>query len=233
MARTTRALDREWHNEYAHSDAGAAALRRWALTEPALRGLNDLDAVLDARRNPERAGVILAALARHAPRDGLAARTLFQALLPGLVELGLRVFRRDRRAFESVVAFAWIRICEYPVTRNGSVAGNVLLDVRKDYLRARRDAAPVEEILMASPTATVSAPSAEDLVLEASIFQDLADAAACGVISHRALDVLVRTRTGVATLEEVAEDHDTNSRYAQCIRWRAERKLRDHLPSAA
>lgn len=233
MAKTTRALDQEWQNDYAHTADGAAALRRWAATEPALRGLDDLEDLLEARTDPERAYDILAAVARHAPHDPIAARTLLQALLPGLVALALRTFRRHRRAFEDIVALAWIRICNYPATRTGSVAGNVILDVRKDYLAERRAAAPDLEILAANPTRTVSAPSAEEMALTTTIFDDLAEAARCGVIDARDLDVVLRTRTGAATLKEVGADHETTGEYAKCIRWRAERRLRDHFPEAA
>lgn len=233
MARTTRALDREWQDDYAHSTEGITALRRWEVTEPALRGLDDLDHLLEARTDPQRAQHILGALARHAPCDVVAARTLLQAMLPGLVVLALRTLRRDRAAFEDVVALAWLRICNYPPTRCGSVAGNVMLDVRKDYLAQRKAAAPEFEVLRSDPASSESAPSAEDVALATTIFEDLVDAAERGVIDARDLDVVVRTRTGQATLHEVGADHGTTGRYAKCIRWRAERRLRDHLPPAA
>lgn len=233
MAKTTRALDREWRDDYAHSPRGIAALARWQQTEPDLHGLVDLEDVLEARKDPDDAYEILAALARHAPVDQVAARTLLQALLPGLVVLALETFKRDRRAFEDIVALAWLRICSYPATRVGSVAGNVILDVRKDYIAERRAAAPTEEVLSPEPTDGISSPPAEEVAMTASIVDDLAGAVARGLVTERALDVLVRTRTGLATLDEVAADHDTTSRYAQCIRWRAEQKLRRHLSPAA
>ena len=231
--KTTRKLDDEWSDDYAHTEQGIAALARWQRTEPDLAGLVDLDDVLETRTDPDRAYDILAALARHAPCDPIAARTLLQALLPGLVALALKTFKHDRRAFEDIVALAWLRIRCYPTTRSGSVAGNVVLDVRKDYIAERRAAAPVEEILTPEPFDGVGAPPAEEVAMKTTIVDDLANALADGVVTERALDVLVRTRTGVATLEEVAADYDTTSRYAQCIRWRAEKKLRQHLDRAA
>jgi hypothetical protein len=233
MARTTRALDQEWLHDYAHSDRGITALRRWAKTEPPLQNLDDLDGLLEARTDPDQAQQILAALARHAPCDQVAARTLLQAMLPGLVVLAMRTFRQDRQAFEHVVALAWLRICNYPPTRAGSVAGNVILDVRKDYVAQRKAAAPELEVLRADPASSESAPSAEDTVLANMIFDELADAAERGVIDARDLDVVIRTRIGQATLHEVGADHGTTGRYAKCIRWRAEQRLRDHLPPAA
>lgn len=233
MPRTTRALDQEWRHDYAHSTDGIRALEKWAATEPALQGIADLDELLEARTDPDRADDILAALARHAPGDPVAARTLLQAMLPGLVALALRTFRRDRGAFEEIVGLAWLRICHYPPTRCGSVAGNVMLDVRKDYVAQRKAAAPELEVLRADPASGESAPSAEEVALAASIFEDLVDATQRGVIDARDLDVVVRTRTGQATLREVGADYGTTGRYAKCIRWRAERRLRDHLPPAA
>lgn len=233
MAKTTRALDREWRDDYATSEHGVAALERWQQTEPALDGLRSLDEILEARKDPEHAYEILAALARYSPHDEIAARTLLQALLPGLVALAFRTFKRERRAFEDIVALAWLRIRCYPTTRNGSVAGNVILDVRKDYVAERMAEAPDEEVLSPKPFDGVSAPAAEEEALAAVIMDELHGALARGVVTERALDVLVRTRTGAATLEEVAVDHGTTPRYAQCIRWRAERRLREHLADAA
>lgn len=233
MAKTTRRLDREWKDHYAHSKEGTTALRRWQRTEPALRGIEDLDALLEARRDPARAYDILAPLGRRAPYDLIAARTLFQALLPGLVALGLHTFKREKGAFEEIVGLAWIRIRTYPRSRTGSVAGNVVLDVRKDYIAARAAAAPQEELLSATPTRGFSSPPAEETALTSRIYEELAEAFAAGVVDERDLDVLVRTRTGMATLEEVAADHETTPRYAQCVRWRAEQRLRHHLEPAA
>jgi hypothetical protein len=85
MQRTTEALDHEWRTAHEHSTGGAAALARWRKREPALYGLADLGEVLACRQDSERGAAVLAALARLAPTEDLAARTLLQALLPGLV----------------------------------------------------------------------------------------------------------------------------------------------------
>lgn len=233
MSRTTDALNQEWRDDYAHSPRGTRALRRWAATEPALRGLEDLDHLLEARTDVERAGEILAAVARHASRDVIAARTLLQALKPGLLTMALRTFSHERGALEEVVALAWLRVRNYPPDRAGSVAGNVLLDVRKDYLAQRRAAAPEPEVLEADPHPHAASRSAEDVALEAAILDDLAAAADRGGVERRDLDVVLRTRLDLATLGEVGADYGISGRYAKCLRWRTERKLRAFLPHAA
>ena len=70
----------------ARAAAARRALRRWQRVHPPLRGAVDL-VLLERRRNPDLAPGILAALAALAPGSGLAARTLLQARLPGLVRL--------------------------------------------------------------------------------------------------------------------------------------------------
>ena len=94
----------------------------------------DLDELLEMRRNPTVAPRILSALARLARGDDVAARTLLQALVPGLVTLAASVGGDDPTALDEIVSLAWERIRTYPVSRPGSVAGNVLLDVRRGYL---------------------------------------------------------------------------------------------------
>jgi hypothetical protein len=85
-----------------------------------LRGVADLDALLERRRDDQAAPAILRALAVLAPGDDLAARTLLQALLPGLVRLaGMGTHPH------------------LPGRAPGSVTANVLFDVRKRY-RANR-----------------------------------------------------------------------------------------------
>lgn len=234
MMRTTRALDREWETDYEHSCAGRRALRSWCLTEPALRGLGDLGDVLEARRSRERSGQILAALARLAPSERTAARTLLQALLPGLVDLALRQFGDDADAFEELTALAWERICTYPPNRRGGVAGNVLLDVRKRYLAGRNPngwaEVPVAEVF---PDQKAAAPSAEHEVLVAIALERFFASVDSGLITERAFDMIVRSRIGDDSIEELAADHAITTDNVLCVRWRAEQRLRGELDPAA
>ena len=81
MAQILQQLDREW-SELATSPRARRALIRWANSNPDLAGNRDLNDVLAARRDPERSGPVLKALAVLAPDDEVATRTLLQAMLP-------------------------------------------------------------------------------------------------------------------------------------------------------
>jgi hypothetical protein len=83
---------------------------------PPLRGAVDL-VLLERRRNPDLAPGILAALAALAPGSGLAARTLLQARLPGLVRLAATAGRGDPGAVDEMLGLAWERIRTYPASR--------------------------------------------------------------------------------------------------------------------
>ena len=228
MQRTTEALDREWQADHENSTAGAAALARWQEREPALHGLSDLGEVLACRRDSERGPVVLAALARLAPSENLAARTMLQALLPGLVHMALRRFADDPDAVEEITAIAWDRIRTYPPERPGAVAANVIVDVRKRY-RAQR-AAIVEQLPASSSDA---APSAEEVALGRLTVEELAGAVRAGVINSNALAIILRTRLGDVPLRQVAAERNEDEHTLTCVRWRAERRLRQRLAPVA
>lgn len=235
MTRTFDALDQEWVT-LVRSEGAREALGRWAGRHPVFKGADDLGAVLRRRRNPVMARGILTALAALAPSDALAARTLLQALLPGLLCLAGTAASGDPNAPEEMLGFAWERIRTYPPTRKGSVAGNVLLDVRKDYRRQHRVEAQVESGL-AEGTLGTRGPSPEDVVVGCltlhELIEDLAVAHRGGVISRDALHLIVRTRVGGETLGEVAADTNVAAKVLKVRRWRAEQKLRQELALAS
>lgn len=231
MNSTLAALDREW-TELDRQPGTATALRRWARTEPALAGMAVPSAILDARTNPSAAPPILAALARLAANDDeLAARTLLQALLPGLVRMATTSCKDGPQSLDELVSLAWERIRTYPVTRHGSVAANVLLDVRKRYREHR--AIDVPTSLGHEPGEDDAAPSAEDVVLSRAAVDHLLAAHHCGFISDLALLLIVRTRVDEVPLHVVAAEQQATARQANCIRWRAERRLRPVLAEAS
>jgi hypothetical protein len=88
MSHTLMRLDAEWRR-LARTSRARRALKQWSIAHPALRGVADLDALLERRRDDQAAPAILRALAVPAPGDDLA-RTQLQALLPGLVRLADR-----------------------------------------------------------------------------------------------------------------------------------------------
>ncbi|HXH59447.1 hypothetical protein [Iamia sp.] len=223
-------LDREWA-ELATSPRGRRALTRWAQLHPVLEGLADLDALLEARRDPNRAPALLAALAGLAPDDQLAARTLLQSMVPGLIHLARSTGNDDPAALVELVSLAWERIRTYPRTRHGSVAANVLLDTRKRYRQHRLIEAPTSSLpIDTDPVDGHSSP--EQVVLGRLLIEDLDRARRQGAISAPMLRVILRTRVGGERLAEVAAEHDVEPRVLCQQRWRAELRLR-HLPLAS
>jgi len=231
MNRTLAALDREWA-DLNGSQASAEALSHWSEVEPALAGLPTLSAVLEKRTDPDAAPAVLAALARLAIGDRLACRTLLQALVPGLVRMATTSCHGDPAALDELVSLAWERIRTYPATRPGSVAANVLCDVRKRYREHRAVEAPVQPIL--DTRGCGQAPSAEEVVLSRQgIRDDLVAAQRDGVISETALTLILRTRLDEIPLEVAAAEQQSTAAHANCIRWRAERRLRPVLAMAS
>jgi hypothetical protein len=123
MAPILQELDREWA-ELAPSPRARRALIRWLNTNPDLAGTRDL-AEVAIRRDPAKSEPVLRALASLAPQDDIAARTLLQAMVPGIVRLATRAGNDDEAAIDELVSLAWERIRTYPSGRKGSVAANI------------------------------------------------------------------------------------------------------------
>lgn len=228
------ALDRSWAL-LVRSPEAAAALQRWkpddALAAP------DLDSLVAAiwsavKADADRAH---AALARRAPTDPTAARVLLQVLRPGLRNLGRRLALGG--SFDDVdhelLALAWERIRTYPIDRRPtSVAANVLLDVRKRYVRAVIEPATGPISLEAVPAAQwPAAPSAEDQALDAHgaslrrAHARLFAAVDRGTITPQSAAVVWRTRVQQLEDAEVAAELGVAVRTLQRRRQRAERQL--------
>jgi len=79
-----RALDDEWNRE-GRGPKARTALARWAVDDPALAALADpATLVQHCHARDEEASSLLKVVLRHAEQDTLAARTMLQAVLPGL-----------------------------------------------------------------------------------------------------------------------------------------------------
>ena len=226
------ALDRSWAT-LVHSAEAAAALDRWS-AEPALAA-PALDALVDriwaaAKPDADRAH---AALAARAPVDETAARVLLQVLRPGLRNLGRRLALGG--SFDDVdhelLALAWERIRTYPIERRPvSIAANVLLDVRKRYVR---DVLDPERLRLEHIRDDLwpTAPSAEHEALD-SVVPSLRRAHACLVeaVNRRTITattavVIWRTRVQQDDDGDVAADLGVGVRTLQRRRQRAERQL--------
>jgi hypothetical protein len=223
MASIGMALDREWAQLVSSRD-GTLALAEWKGRWAVFAGCRDLDDVLEQRRDPAAAQALLRPLALMAPSDAVAARTLLQALLPGLLALASSAGRDDPRALEELVALAWERIRTYPAHREGSVAGNVLLDVRKRYRRHRTIEAPTA--LPHEPWREPSVDQPDSLDAATAVGGLLSVAVQRGVIDRDELEVIVRSRMYDIPLAEVAVERGVSARRLGQQRWRAEERLR-------
>lgn len=228
------ALDRDWAALVASVDA-VAALDRWR-TVPALLA-PDLDTLVDrvwAAPKPD-ADCVCAELARRAPGDRVAARVLLQVLRPGLRNLGRRLALGA--TFDDVdhelLAIAWERIRTYPIDRRPrQIAANVLLDVRKRYVRAVVDPGELVIALDGVPARRwPHVPSAEHEALKAHgpslrrAHARLVSAIDAGAITPLSASVVWRTRIQEDDEADVAADLGVGVRTLQRRRQRAEREL--------
>ena len=92
MAQVLHSLNDEWAT-IADSPMARRALMRWSDVHPVLLPAGNLAEVIELGYRPDIGPEIRRALALMAPEDHLAARTLLQELLGGLVNLARRVGR--------------------------------------------------------------------------------------------------------------------------------------------
>lgn len=227
-------LDRQWA-VLVHSREASAALEQWA-TDPELRAVNLEALVRQIWRSPKPvADDALAALARRAATDQVAARTLLHALRPGLRSLGRRLAlgSSDDVIDHEIVAYAWELIRTYPYLRRPrKIAANVLLDTRKRYLRQHRaDEKALAELRDAGAENAEVAPSAEEeaeadeLASLRRAHALLAGAVGRGAITPVSASVVWRTRVQQFDDTEVADELGVGVRTMQRRRQRAERQL--------
>ena len=149
-------LEREWVDFAAHP-ASTAALHDWAIDDPLLVRFADLDSLvrfLHTAGSSAEADALLAVLARRAGTEFVAARTLLQSVLYGLVSVSARFRTTDDDADDvhaAVIAAAWERIRTYPFDRRPrSIGANIVLDsqqsVSRTLFRARVSEAPIADI---------------------------------------------------------------------------------------
>jgi len=233
------ALDRSWET-LVHSPEGGAALARWS-EEPALAA-PDLETLVEriwAATKPD-ADRAHAALAARAATDLTAARVLLQVLRPGLRNLGRRLALGGR--FDDVdvevLTLAWERIRTYPIERRPSaIAANVLLDIRKQYIRQVTEAKRLhfeylsEDLWPPSPSAESEALDSFEPSLRRA-HAHLVAAVDSGTISRVSASVLWRTRVQEDDETEVAADLGVNVRTLQRRRQRAERQLAASVTAA-
>jgi hypothetical protein len=228
------ALDRSWI-ALARRPEATEAIERWRhLPELAAASFDELIEVIWTA-DPATADRSCAALAALAGRDELAARVLLQVLRPGLRSLGRRLALGG--SFDDVdheiLALAWERIRTYPIDRRpAAIAANILLDVRKWYLRSVMDPSGGAASLDHLPDSHQPvAPSAEHEALEAvgpslrCAQARLRTAVVEGTITPLSAAVVWRTRVVQEDDAAVARSLGVEVRTMQRRRQRAERLL--------
>jgi hypothetical protein len=168
-------LDAEWR-WVAASGRAAVEFEAWRCDDPALQPLADLADLVrfaQAPGHPAESDAVLSCLARRTPDSALAARTLLQAVLYGLVRIGAD-FKggadSDEEAASIVVAAAYERIRTYPIgNRPRHIAANILLDTRqavsRELFRPRLQHVLVDDVAPLLADATRSSPTEELLAL--------------------------------------------------------------------
>src|SRR5262245_31885273 len=113
------ALDTEW-NELIGNRSARRTVDRWR-ADPVLGRFDDLVSIVATLRrgasDPAATNQILAALVARAPNEPLAARTLLQALVPGLINVAKRLAGThvDDDLEAQVITEAIDRIQTYPL----------------------------------------------------------------------------------------------------------------------
>jgi len=230
------------HARLLASRAAADALAAWRRDDPTLAPYPSWAAVQAAahdRDDPARADRALAALARRAPADRLAARILLGLLLPGTKALAGRLWwlaDADERAAAAVAA-VYERIRTYPFARRPArIAANVLADARQRLARAARaqlagaDQFPLDERAAARLPAVPALP-------EPSAGEELLDllrwAAGAGHLTVEQARLIASTRVADVSCEVLGDAIGLGAHSLRRRRQRAERVLAAAVRPAA
>lgn len=224
-------IDDEWKYLATSADA-TRALVRWA-PDPALQGFLDLDAVVEEtqrRGRPAESDRILLALLQRAPLDQVAARTVLQAVMPGLKSLmsAYRLTGEPEEVSTAVIEAAFERIRSYPCDRRPArVAANLLNDTRQSLWRAARKecrlrlvSVPLTEAALETATRELSEPSPTDELVGL-----VAEGVRLGHVGPSGARVILLTRVLDVPIEELAGDTGTKSKTIRKRRDRAEAAL--------
>jgi hypothetical protein len=217
-------LDKDWQRLVSDGDARQATAR-WRRTCPPLGDVLCLaELVRDIRtaETPDISDGLLSALAAMAATDELAARTILQALVPGLSALtNALATLDDRNEIESaVVASAWIRIRTYPHDRRPrQIAANVLLDVRKEVVRSHQR--PNDERLE-SLAASSQPVTSNEFELPSLLDEGLA----FGLLTERDVQIIRATRIQERTLIDESASLGVGVDALRKRRARAEKRLK-------
>jgi hypothetical protein len=223
-------LDGEWR-WLAVSRPSTVELDAWRRTDSVLEPFTDLDSLVRFTRSPghpAESDAVLHCLARRTHHSSLAARTLLQAVVFGLIRIAAD-FRSgsdsDDEAASLVVAAAYERIRTYPVARRPHhVAANVLLDTRqtvsRTLFRPRVEHVLVGDLPLAG-TDVAERSAAEELL-------ELVDTAMRRhVINVDDARLIISTRVAGVPLNDIAAARGLHAQSLRRRRLRAEACLAD------
>lgn len=218
-------LDHEW-STVAGSGKARRALQHWAYRESALRGLSDLDHLVEyvQRRHPAAVtDPIFGALLRT--RHDLARRTVLQALLPGLRACAAAIHTHGEfpDTAATVVAACWQRICVHPIEhRHRAIARYLLLDVKQLVHRHLRDNSVFTTTTSGLPAEPIDHvnPSPSDELLD-----HLLDAVRAGGLPIDTARLIAATRVAGVRFDSLSVETGRSESALRKERARAERRL--------
>lgn len=220
-------LDEEWAH-LIRSSSARQRLAEWSEASPGLAGLADLDALVERanrRGQAHESDQLLIALARRADIDDLAARTLLQAVMPGMRWLARRYQAVASDGGEDpaslVIALTYERIRTYPFDRRPHrIAANLLFDTRQRLQRTVGRPGPAIVSLESLPfePAVDDGPNDEPCAL-------LDQAVAQRVIGARDADLIALTRLHDHPVAELAAYLGCPAQTLRQRRRRAEARL--------
>ena len=146
-----------------------------------------------------------------------------------LVYLGTRLMGFGSKPSPTQVAFIEKLLSEVP----SSVWFKLIPTMLGMDVSGSLDAIDVPALSSPAASQQDASPSAEEIALGRCVVDDLVAAQRAGVISGVALSLIVRTRLHEIPLAQAAAEHRATAAQANCIRWRAERRLRPVLALAS
>ncbi len=222
---TQQRLDADWH-AFCSRPSTRRSVHSWR-SDHRLAGFTSPAEIIEATRMgcaPEESEQILRALAERAPTDPAAARTLLQALLPGLRAAARRFQHRiGEEAMAIVMSEAAVRIAAgVPARRPGRVAANVVMDAKAALLRTLNE--PQFEPEQHDQPAEDRTSASEEVV---NLVSDARDA---GIVSERAAALIIITRAHGYAIEEVARASGIAACGLRQLRRRSEARIREWVP---
>jgi hypothetical protein len=223
-------FDADWRRVIV-SPGATAALARWANLEPGLAG-GDLDSLRRraASRDAAQSDTTLAALLRLAQSDGLARRTILEALLPRLVPIAAALARRNGEEFDDVLVevagWAWGLAATTPADRWTELLAPKLARLAKRRYLAARPYRP--DVFLGDTDLAAASDRVDEQLGSCEVTALLARAIASGTITAAAARVLRSLAVADATDRVIARQIGRTETATKKTRERALARLRTY-----